>query len=673
VCGIFGFFSPHSSVDPPQDLLSRMARTLWHRGPDEGGFYRDGPVGLGSRRLSIVDLETGRQPLRNETGEIRLICNGEIYNAPDLRRRLEGRHRFLTRSDAEVILHLYEDHGTDLLNRVEGMFAIALWDGAGRRLLLGRDRAGEKPLFHVMHRGVLYFASEISALRQVEGIGTELDPEALRLYLSFGYFPAPWSPYRDIRKMEPGTVALFEEGRPAPQFHTYWNLLPHAAAGALHPDRSQGAAGAAGVLRDMVEASVRRQRMSDVPVGIALSGGIDSGWIAAIASRQWGEPVHTFTVSFHDRSYDEGAEAAGIARRLGTIHHEARADRPSLVRALHALSRHMDEPLGDPAILPTYLLVEAARREVKVLLGGEGADELFAGYPTYLGHRLARRYLGLPGWLRHRIIGPLIEAWPPSDRPVSIDFLLKRFVGGAERPLLERHLAWFGILDPAEAVSLPGPLLDGPSPGASAVDVLHGMLGDGDEWGRAELEKILYLDFRTYLGEGLLTKLDRVSMACSLETRSPYLSRELMEYAARLPVEWKLKGFAMKWILKEAARNGVPGELLARRKHGLSVPLAGMFRSELRELLRAELDPARLDREGLLRGEVVARIVEEHLSRRADRSRGLWALLSLVLWYRQHALARTRETAADVPAEGVRSVASSADTEARGHPSRLSI
>jgi asparagine synthase (glutamine-hydrolysing) len=617
-----------------------------HRGPDEGGCFREGPVGLGSRRLSIVDLETGRQPLRNETGEIRLVCNGEIYNAPDLRRELEGRHAFLTHSDAEVILHLYEDHGLDLLNCVEGMFAIALWDGAKRRLLLARDRAGEKPLFYSVHRGVLYFASEISALRQVDGVGLELDPAALSLFLSFGHFPAPWSPYHDIRKMAPGTIALFEEGRESPRVHSYWSLLPHAAAGALSPDRSGGTAGAAVALRGMVEASVRRQRMSDVPVGIALSGGLDSGWIAAIASRQWGEPIHTFTVSFGDRSYDEGAAAAAIARRLGTIHHEARADRPSLARALHALSLHMDEPLGDPAILPTYLLAETARRDVKVLLGGEGADELFAGYPTYLGHRLARRYRRVPRWLRRRVLGPIVKAWPPSDRPVSIDFLLKRFIGGAEQPLLERHASWFGIFNPLEAASLPGPLLDGSASTMSSVDVLRDMLADGTEWGGAELEKILYLDFRTYLGEGLLTKLDRVSMACSLETRSPYLSRELMEYAARLPVEWKLRGFSMKWIMKQAARGGAPDELLGRRKHGLSVPLAGMFRSELREFLCTELDPARLEREGLLRGKVVERIVNDHLSRRADRARELWTILSLVLWYRKQALARTRETSA---------------------------
>jgi asparagine synthase (glutamine-hydrolysing) len=639
-----------------------MARTLRHRGPDEEGFFVEGPVGLGSRRLSIVDLKTGKQPLENETGAIRLVCNGEIYNAFDVRRELEGRHRFRTHSDAEVLIHLYEEMGLAFLDRVEGMFAVALWDGSKRRLLLARDRAGEKPLFHTTHRGICYFASELAALRQVEGVGTDIEPAAIRLYLSLGYFPSPWSPYKDIRKLDPGTMALFEESRPSPRFHTYWSLLSHAVAGATHPDRSGGEAAAAAALREMIEASVRRQRMSDVPVGVALSGGIDSGLIAAIAASQWHERVHTFTVSFSDQSYDESETASRVARRLGTIHHVARADRASLARALELLARHMDEPLADPAILPTYLLVEEARREVKVLLGGEGADELFAGYPTYIGHRFARGYRALPLALRRGVVRPIVEAVPSSDKGVTIDFLLKRFVRGADRPLLERHAAWFGVLSPEEAAALPGPLLAedsaGPDSAASAaaasprapsaVDTLRGFLGNESDWGTAELEKVLYLDFRTYLGEGLLTKLDRVSMTCSLETRSPYLSRELMEFAARLPIEWKLRGLATKRILKEAARPWVPRELLSRRKHGLSVPLAGMFRRELRELLLAELDPARLDREGLLRGEAVSAMVADHMSSRRDRARGLWAVLALVRWYRKQALERTRETAADL-------------------------
>lgn len=663
MCGIFGYFSPDQSLLPPPDLLDRMARTLRHRGPDEEGFFMEGPVGLGSRRLSIVDLKTGRQPLENETGTIRLVCNGEIYNAFDVKRELEGRHNFRTHSDAEVLIHLYEEMGFDFLDRIEGMFAVALWDGPRRRLLLARDRAGEKPLFYVTHRGVCYFASEVSALRQVEGVGTDIEPAALRLYLSLGYFPFPWSPYKDIRKLEPGTMALFEEGRPCPRIHTYWSLLSHAVAGATNPDRSAGEAGAAASLREMIEASVRRQRMSDVPVGVALSGGIDSGLIAAIAASQWHERVHTFTVSFSDQSYDESDMAQRVARHLGTIHHVTRADRASLARALDVLALHMDEPLADPAILPTFLLVEEARREVKVLLGGEGADELFAGYPTYIGHRFARGYRALPLALRRSVVRPIVEAMPSSDKGVTIDFLLKRFVRGADRPLLERHAAWFGVLDPDEAAALPGPLLGegsaGPGPAAASpagasphavgpVEALRALLGNEGDWGAAELEKVLYLDFRTYLGEGLLTKLDRVSMTCSLETRSPYLSRELMEFAARLPIEWKLRGLETKRILKEAARPWVPRELLTRRKHGLSVPLAGMFRVELRDLLLAELDPARLDREGLLRGDAVSAMVADHLSKRRDRARGLWAVLSLVLWYRTQALARTRETAADL-------------------------
>jgi asparagine synthase (glutamine-hydrolysing) len=648
VCGVFGFLALGGSSVPAPELLGRMARTLHHRGPDEGGVFWNGLVGLGSRRLSIVDLRTGRQPLENETGEVQLVCNGEIYNAPDLARGLEGRHRFRTRSDAETLLHLYEDRANDFLSRVEGMFVLALWDQAKQRLILARDRAGEKPLFYTTYKGVFYFASEISALRQVDGVGSELEPHGLRLYLDLGYFPPPWSPYRGIFKLEPGTMIVLDQRSSSPRLHNYWSLRPHALAGATSTELPGDETEAACRLREMVESSVRRQRMGDVPAGVALSGGIDSAWIAAAASSQWKETLRTFTVSFSDRSYDEGTFAARTAHWLGSVHHVVSADRSALCGALDSLAEHLDEPLGDPAVLPTFLLAKEARKHVKVLLGGEGADELFGGYPTYLGHLLANRYRQLPRWLRTRILRPMVEAWPSSEHKVTLEFLLKRFVRGADRSLLGRHRAWFGAIPPEEANLLPGPLLMEASQTTDSTAVLQHLLGDETEWGEAELEKVLYLDFRTYLGEGLLTKLDRVSMACSLESRSPYLSREIMEFAASLPLRWKVKGLDTKRIVRQAVRDQVPPELRRRKKRGLSVPLAGMFRAELRELLLAELDPHRLDREGLLDGRTVAGMMADHQSRRANHARSLWTLLSLVMWYRKQAVGRTREAKADL-------------------------
>jgi asparagine synthase (glutamine-hydrolysing) len=634
VCGIYGYLAPDERT-PARERLEKMEAALFHRGPDEGGLFTEGGVALGSRRLSIVDLSTGRQPLRNETGSVHIVCNGEIYNAPALRRELEARHDFRTHSDVEVLVHLYEDRGLDFLDPVDGMFAIALWDASERRFVLARDRAGEKPLFYTWKDRALLFASELSALRVIDGVGLEEDPEALRLYLAFGYLPAPHSPYRDIRKMPPGTMGIVTEGEASFRLRSYWSLRPHAIEGATHPSRL-GKIEAARELRERIDASVRRQLMGDVPAGVALSGGLDSGWIATVAARESSERLHTFTVSFAEASYDEGDAAAWLAARLGTIHHVARADAASLTRAADFLGRHLDEPLGDPAVLPTFLLAEEARRHVKVILGGEGADELFGGYPTYLGHHLARGYAGWPLWFRERLLRPLVEWWPASEGKVSLEFLLKRFVRHAGRTLLDRHAAWFGVFPPEDVAALVGPRLARAE--SDPLAVYRAMLGPEEEWGRSDLEKVLYLDFRTYLGEGLLTKVDRASMSCSLESRSPYLSREVVEFAARLPVELKVHGWATKRILREAAKGAVPSELLKRRKRGLSVPLAGMFRRESRAMVLAELDPERIDAERFLDGGAVGRIVRQHVEGRADRARAIFALLSMVRWYRNHLL-----------------------------------
>ena len=634
MCGIYGFLAQGERT-PTSEWLEKMGAALFHRGPDEGGVFTEDGVALGSRRLSIVDLSTGRQPLHNEIGSVHLVCNGEIYNAPALRRELEGRHSFRTHSDVEVLVHLYEDRGLDFLDPVDGMFAIALWDASGRRLVLARDRAGEKPLFYTWKDRVLLFASELSALRVIGGVGREEDPEALRLYLAFGYLPAPRSPYRDIRKMPPGTMGIITEGERSLGLRSYWSLRPHAIEGATRPAR-MGESEAARELRGRIDASVRRQLMGDVPAGVALSGGLDSGWIATVAAKESSERLHTFTVSFAEASYDEGDAAAWLAGRLGTVHHVARADSVSLSRAADFLGRHLDEPLGDPAVLPTFLLAEEARRHVKVILGGEGADELFGGYPTYLGHRLARGYARWPRWIRDRLVRPLVESWPASEGKVSLEFLLKRFVRDAGRPLLDRHAAWFGGFPPEEIDALVGPRLA--RAGSDPVAIYREMLGPEEEWGRSDLEKVLYLDFRTYLGEGLLTKVDRASMSCSLESRSPYLSREVVEFAARLPVEMKIRGWGTKRILREAAMGAVPPGLLKRRKRGLSVPLAGMFRREARAMVLAELEPARIDAERFLDGGAVGKIVRQHVEGRADRARAIFTLLAMVRWYRSHLL-----------------------------------
>jgi asparagine synthase (glutamine-hydrolysing) len=644
MCGIYGWLSTGGTRSVNAGVLARMGAALNHRGPDDGGTFVDDCVALGSRRLAIVDLAHGRQPLADESGALHLVCNGEIYNAPALRRELEKRHRFRTRTDVEVLVHLYEDHGAAFLERVEGMFALALWDSCKRELLLARDRSGEKPLYFASRSGATWFASELNALRLAPEIGTEPDAAALRLYLMLGYFPAPWTPWRDIRKLAPGTLAIFQAGQPEPRHATWWSLRDHATRGATRSGKGGPHRTDVTRLRAAIEGSVGRQLMGDVPLGVALSGGLDSALIATIAAQRLPTPLHTFTVAFSDPSYDEHTHAVALAERLGAVPHVIHADHAELERAFRTLAVHLDEPLGDPAVLPVFLLAEEARRHVKVILGGEGADELFGGYPTYPGHLAAAAYSRWPGWLRNGIAEPLVNAWRSSDRRVTLEFMLKRFVRDASRPVLERHAAWFGVLPPQEADALAGPLLRARPGRPDAVAVFADLLGDDAAWGASEVARVMYLDAMTFLSEGLLTKMDRASMACSLENRSPYLGRDVVELAAGMPPSWKVRGLETKRILRAAARGVVPEAFLERRKRGLSVPLAGMFRHELKSTLLDAFEPARLDREGLLDGRAVARLVDDHLHRRADRSRSLWAMLSLVQWYRHHAVVGPRAT-----------------------------
>jgi asparagine synthase (glutamine-hydrolysing) len=434
-------------------------------------------------------------------------------------------------------------------------------------------------------------------------------------------------------------MAILRAGDATPRFSTWWSLRDHARRGAQRTERGAPDPETVRRLRAAIEDSVTAQLMSDVPLGVALSGGLDSAVIASVAAARLPGPLHTFSLAFADPSYDEHGPAVALAHRIGAVPHVIHAGHIQLARAIETLGARMDEPLADPAMLPTFLLAEEARRHVKVLLGGEGADELFGGYPTYPGHLAAAWYARIPAWIRQGALEPLIRAWPASDHKVTVEFLLKRFVNHAARPVLERHAAWFGVLTPAEAEALAGPRLGSSPDRPEPLGTLRDAAGAEEEWNGSALGQVMYLDALTFLGEGLLTKLDRVCMACSLESRSPYLGRGVVELAAGLPAAWKVRGLETKCVLRAAVSDLVPQDFLKRRKRGLSVPLARMFRHELRGSLLDELSPKRLDDEGLLDGRAAARLVADHLEHRADRSRSLWALLALVRWYRNHALA----------------------------------
>ena len=601
MCGIFGAVSLSGAPLRHPGCLGAMAAALEHRGPDGERIIGHDRARLGARRLAIMDLTTGDQPFESPDHTIWMICNGEIYNAPALRQ--EGKragYPFRSSGDIETIVPLYQRLGPDAVARLEGMFGLAVWDDARSRLVLARDRAGEKPLFWTEVAGELRFASEVQALLVYPDQPRRVNPEAVALYAALGYVPAPLTMIAGISKLPPAHQLVAE--RSGVTLHRYWDAAGAAAAAAAPPRRDHPAA-----LREVLLASVERELMSDVPVGVFTSGGLDSSLLAAAAARVMaGERIHTYSVKFVEPGYDESGYAEAVTHSIRTIHHVVTADGPALERAFEVVTRSLAEPMGDPAILPTFLLAEAAREHVKVVLSGEGADELFGGYPTYLGHKAAGLYRRLPG--RAALAG-LVNRLPTSTGKVTVEFLLKELVAAAELPPLERHLTWFGALGPdALTVAWASRLLerfpDGPS-----------------------LNRLLWLDFLSYLPDNLLAKVDRGTMLASIEARAPYLDREVMELALPLASALKVRGFTSKAILKEAARGLVPGAVIRRRKRGLSVPVARWLTTGLAALAERHLTAPRL-----FPGAPTARLLAEHRSGRRNHARKLWPLLMAELW-----------------------------------------
>jgi len=601
VCGIFGAVSLSGAPLRHPGCLGAMAAALEHRGPDGERIIGHDRARLGARRLAIMDLTTGDQPFESPDHTIWMICNGEIYNAPALRQ--EGKragYPFRSSGDIETIVPLYQRLGPDAVARLEGMFGLAVWDDARSRLVLARDRAGEKPLFWTEVAGELRFASEVQALLVYPDQPRRVNPEAVALYAALGYVPAPLTMIAGISKLPPAHQLVAE--RSGVTLHRYWDAAGLAAAVAASPRRDHPAA-----LREVLLASVERELMSDVPVGVFTSGGLDSSLLAAAAARVMaGERIHTYSVKFVEPGYDESGYAEAVTHSIRTIHHVVTADGPALERAFEVVTRSLAEPMGDPAILPTFLLAEAAREHVKVVLSGEGADELFGGYPTYLGHKAAGLYRRLPG--RAALAG-LVNRLPTSTGKVTFEFLLKELVAAAELPPLERHLTWFGALGPdALTVAWASRLLerfpDGPS-----------------------LNRLLWLDFLSYLPDNLLAKVDRGTMLASIEARAPYLDREVMELALPLASALKVRGFTSKAILKEAARGLVPRAVIRRRKRGLSVPVARWLTTGLAALAERHLTAPRL-----FPGAPTARLLAEHRSGRRNHARKLWPLLMAELW-----------------------------------------
>ncbi len=623
MCGIAGklYNDPERRVEA--EALVAMAERLAHRGPDDDGLYLDGNAGLAMRRLAVIDLVGGRQPIHNEDRSVWTVCNGEIYNYRELRRDLEVRgHRFYTQSDTEVLVHLYEEYGADLPRHLNGMFALAVWDGRRRRLLLARDRLGIKPLYYAALPDRLLFASEIKAIR-ADGPSLSLDLQALNEYLSLLYIPAPASIYREVRKLEPGHTLLWQGG--AVMSEPYWRLEAVEPLAPLPPLPALQEE-----FRALLADAVRRQLVADVPLGIYLSGGLDSGAVVALARRAHNGPLRTFSIGFDDPSYDETAQARLTAQRFETEHVETIV-RPDAAGVAHNLAAQFDEPFADSSAIPAYYLAEMTRRHVTVALAGDGGDELFAGYLTYQADKLAHLYQRLPGVLSRGLVPAVVRRLPVSEGKVSFDFKARRFVGNALLEPGRRHFAWKAFFDAALKRRLLRPELlaavEDELDGYRAYRRCHEAAGHLDE-----ISRFQYADTRVYLPDDNLLKVDQMSMAHSLEVRVPLLDHRLVELAFRLPGPVKMPGLRLKHFMRQALQGVLPPETLRRPKRGFNVPMARWLKSDLRPLVDEYLSPGAVRRQGYLQPECVRGLVEAHLAGRADHTHHLWGLLMFALW-----------------------------------------
>ncbi len=632
MCGICGEVDLAGA--PDAEGVRRASRAIAHRGPDAEGFHFDGPAALGHRRLSILDLESGGQPMVRDG--VALAFNGEAYDFAELRDQLRAKgHPFTSRSDTEVVLRAYLEWGEEFAERVHGMFALALWDARRRKLVLARDRLGKKPLYYFAKGSRVVFGSELKALLAHGGVPRTLDPEALVQYLACEYVPAPATILLGVHKLPAAHLAVLDER--GFRLRRYWDVP------APEPQRRVSSGEAAGELLRLLDAAVAKRLVADVPVGVFLSGGIDSTSIAALAVRHK-KPLQTFSIGFLEESFDESPWAQLAAERLGTEHVAQKFSGQDCLDLIPAAVAQLDEPFADPSFLPTLLLSRFTRRHLKVALAGDGGDELFAGYDPFLAHRPAALFARVPKPLRAALHG-LVHALPASSQNMSLDFRLKQFLRGVDAPASLRHASWIASFLPAEMTQLLQPHLKTlASPEVAFRQVAEDAARSGARPG--SIDEALRYYLTRYLADDILVKADRASMAASLELRAPYLDTAVVEFAARLPWRLKMSLTRTKVLLKRALRGVVPEEILRRPKKGFGIPVAAWIRGPLRPLFEEELSERALREGGVFEPKAVRGLLSAHLEGRADLRKPLWTLLMFQLWRKHHAQAVSLRSAA---------------------------
>jgi asparagine synthase (glutamine-hydrolysing) len=619
VCGIVGMLG-REGEQVEASLIQAMCQTIVHRGPDDQGVYVNRHVGLGMRRLSIIDLSGGKQPIHNEDKSVWVVFNGEIYNFPELRAELEARgHQFYTHTDTEVIVHLYEEMGADCVTRLRGMFAIALWDERRQAMLLARDRLGKKPLYYAQQGGRLYFGSEIKAILAAAPSLAGVNPEGVLQFFYFGYIPDPSSAFQQISKLSPGHLAEYKNGEI--KVREYWDLPEY---GTYDPGSDEAC------LQEMEEKlaeAVRIRLISDVPLGALLSGGVDSSVVVALMARASSSPVKTFSIGFRKEDFNEAEYARTVAERFHTEHHELIVE-PNIAETLDGLTRMMEEPFGDSSMIPTFHVSRMARQHVTVALSGDGGDELFAGYDRYVVNLKRRHFEVIPSWVGHLYRNHVYPRLPSDvkGRKLAWNVTLPsrdRYLDGISfLPALnrERNLFCDEFLEHARAYADPFLQFQRYYDNARAHD---------------QLSRLLYLDTKTYLTADIMTKVDRMSMATSLEMRAPILDHVFVEWVTSLPVKYKFRDGKPKFMLKKLAKRlDIPSVVLNRPKQGFALPLKHWMRNELKDGLVQILEDPRTLQRGYFRPQAVRSIVNEHFRGRRDHSGVLWLLLVLELWHR---------------------------------------
>jgi len=625
VCGICGIVNKdrRNSIAPKD--IKKMTDLIGHRGPDDEGFFINKNVGLGMRRLSVIDISGGHQPIHNEDNSIQVVFNGEIYNFRQLREQLSKKgHIFYTHCDTEVIVHLYEEEKEDCVQKLRGMFAFALWDGNQDQLLLARDRIGIKPLHYLIDEGRLVFGSEIKSILTLRGIERDIDFYALDNFLTFEYIQAPRTIFKDIKKLLPGHILIYKGGRFS--LKKYWDLT-------FAPEFIKDEVSYQDRLYGLLGESIKMRLMSDVPLGAFLSGGIDSSSVVALMSQVVDQPVKTFSIGFEDRSYNELRYAKIVANKFGTDHHEF-VIKPDAISLVNKLMKYFDEPFGDISIFPIYLISKMAKEFVTVVLSGDGGDELFAGYDTYVANRFANYYRRLPHLVRKRMISPIFMKLPPSSSKKGFINIVRRFIEGESLPAELQHARWMAFLGTEEKERLYSDPLKERLRGFDPYHIIKEHFKASSVLD--SLSQQQYVDIKTYLVDDILVKIDRMSMANSLEVRVPLLDHRFMELAASIPHYMRLKKFSTKHIFKNTMKRLLPLEIINRSKQGFSIPLKNWLRKDLKPMMLDILSEEQIKKRGYFNYNYVKKLIDEHLNGLENHSHRLWSLMVFELWYENY-------------------------------------